>query len=100
MAKLEGKIALIASGTSGIGLATAQQFVHEGAYVFILLTVTQIARYPCWGGRRIQGALANLGHSIDAITARTIMRRHHREPTPQRRALVYRRYRTLSAFDR
>jgi NAD(P)-dependent dehydrogenase (short-subunit alcohol dehydrogenase family) len=35
MTKLEGKIALIAGGNSGIGLATAKQFVHEDAYVFI-----------------------------------------------------------------
>jgi hypothetical protein len=59
-----------------------------------------MARYPCWGDRRIQRALANLGHSIDAITVRTILRRHHREPAPPRRALVYRRCRTLSAPDR
>ena len=33
--KLAGKIALVTGGNSGIGLATAQRFVAEGAYVFI-----------------------------------------------------------------
>src|SRR2546422_338358 len=40
---------------------------------------------PTWGYRRIQGALAHLGHAIDKSTVRNILRRHHLEPAPQRR---------------
>jgi putative transposase len=40
---------------------------------------------PTWGYRRIQGGLANLGHHVDKITVRNILRRHHIDPAPKRR---------------
>ena len=35
MGKLEGKVAVVTGGSSGMALASARRFVEEGAYVFI-----------------------------------------------------------------
>jgi putative transposase len=49
------------------------------------LAIQMAEENPTWGYRRIQGALANLGHHLDKLTLRNILRRHHLEPAPQRR---------------
>jgi len=72
MGKLEGRIALITGGNSGIGLATAKQFVNEGAYVFITgrrerelaAAVKEIGRYVTG----VQGDVSNLG-DLDRLFA-------------------------------
>lgn len=49
------------------------------------LVVRMAEENVSWGYRRLQGALSNLGYSIDKITVRNILRRHHIDPAPQRR---------------
>ena len=68
MKRLEGKVAVITGGTSGIGLATAQRFVSEGAYVFITgrrqseldAAVKQIGKNNNNNVTGVQGDVSNL----------------------------------------
>jgi NAD(P)-dependent dehydrogenase (short-subunit alcohol dehydrogenase family) len=59
MRKLEGKVAVIAAGNSGIGLATAKRFAAEGAHVFLTA--------PCQA--ELDKAVSRIGKNITAIPA-------------------------------
>ena len=57
MTRLEGKIAVVTGGTTGIGLATARRLAQEGARIFIT-------------GRRqaeLDAAVAEIGHNATGV---------------------------------
>jgi NAD(P)-dependent dehydrogenase (short-subunit alcohol dehydrogenase family) len=80
MKKLEGKVALVTGGSSGIGLATAHLFAREGAFVYITgrrqqeldAAVSQIGKNVT----SVQGDIANLA-DLDRLYA-TVERQHGR----------------------
>ncbi len=78
--KLEGKVALVTGGNSGIGLAAAKEFVNEGAYVFITgrrdpelaAAVNEIGRNVTG----VQGDVSNLG-DLDRLFAQIRREKGH-----------------------
>jgi NAD(P)-dependent dehydrogenase (short-subunit alcohol dehydrogenase family) len=72
MNRLEGKVALITGGNRGMGLATAKQFVNEGAHVFITgRRASELAVAVKEIGRNVtgvQGDVSNLG-DLDRLFA-------------------------------
>ena len=70
--KLEGKVAVVTGGNSGIGLATAQRFADEGAHVFITgrrqAELDQAVKQIGHGAVAVQGDVAKLA-DLDRLYA-------------------------------
>lgn len=78
MNKLEGKVAVITGASTGIGLATAQRFVAEGAFVYITgrrqseldAAVRQI-------GENVTGVLSDVSNLADLDRLYTLVQQQH-----------------------
>ncbi len=72
MGKLEGKITVVTGGSSGLGLATAQRFVAEGAHVFVTgrrkSELDAAAKLLGENATAVQGDVANLA-DLDRLYA-------------------------------
>jgi len=73
---------LIAENYAGYRCRTPGR--HPTRKEIAALAVRMAEANRSWGYRRIQGALANLGHDLAHNTIRNILKRHGIEPSPER----------------
>src|SRR5258708_11041813 len=86
MPKLQGKVAVVTGGSSGLGLATAKRFVEEGAFVYITgRRQTELDKAVSLIGRNVaavQGDVSNLA-DLDRLYAKIAGEKRSEEHTSE-----------------
>src|ERR1700680_1555722 len=73
--KLDGKVAVITGGNSGIGLATAKRFVAEGAYVFITgRRQEEVTAAGKESGNNVSGVQGDVANHVDLERLYTVVK--------------------------
>lgn len=80
MKKLEGKVAVITGGATGMGFATATLFVQEGAYIYIMgRRQSELDRAVQTIGRNVTAIQGDVSHLADLHRLYEIIQQHHKQ---------------------
>lgn len=78
MNRLDGKVAVITGGSTGIGFATAKLFVDEGAYVYITgRRQNELDKAVQQIGKNVTGVQGDVSHLADIDRLYDIVKRQH-----------------------
>jgi NAD(P)-dependent dehydrogenase (short-subunit alcohol dehydrogenase family) len=78
MNKLEGKVAVVTGGSSGIGLATARRFVEEGAHVVITgRREKELAEAAGLIGRNVTTVVGDVSRLEDLVRLYAVVKERH-----------------------
>jgi NAD(P)-dependent dehydrogenase (short-subunit alcohol dehydrogenase family) len=80
MGKLEGKVAVITGGATGLGFATAKLFVQEGAYVYLMgRRQSELGRAVAAIGKNATAVQGDISLIADIRRLYAIIRQHHKQ---------------------
>lgn len=78
MNRLDGRVAVITGGSTGIGFATAKLFVEEGAYVYVTgRRQNELDKAVQQIGKNVTGVQGDVSHLADLDRLYDIVKRQH-----------------------